>query len=172
MNANFYFSGIAIDEVEETIHTASRKILTRSAKRKATEITRTSGQSSIEVVPTNKRKRNEKSSTSKRTRIIDDDNDEDQINDDTESITIFSAMTESILPQIKRKIAEIKRSENVDTAVNECIICLEGKPTMVLLPCRHQITCERCWFIWAEGPSKPKCPKCKKVVKQTLNVIA
>lgn len=123
----------------------------------------------IEKLPKQKRRIVEKSAKNRK-RIVCDEHNEDGI-DVAENFSIFVSMTESLLPEIKNRIKEIKNVGYVGTETSKCIICARGKNTMVLLPCRHQLTCQQCWFIWAEGPLKPKCPKCKKIVKEPINVI-
>lgn len=131
-----------VNDAEDTVETRRKK--TRATKRKATEMIST-----------------ERLTRAKLRRI----------EDDTDNSDIFASITDSILPDIKRKIMEMKNSGNVDTEGIDCIICCKSKRTTMLLPCRHQLTCGGCWIVWAAEEVKPKCPSCTKIVKQSLNAI-
>lgn len=68
-----------------------------------------------------------------------------------------------------------------------CIICCEKKKSLLLLPCRHQHTCDACWSLWSiqcmsnkidesfdesdDDATKPTCPYCKIPVDTTISVL-
>lgn len=118
-------------------------------------------------VTRSKRKASEMQSNISKRRAIDIDE-----SDDANNIDIFVSITEkgAILSEIEKKIHEIKIN-GINSTSTKCVLCCKAKQSMVLLPCRHQITCEQCWVIWADGNSKPNCPKCKNRVKQTINIL-
>jgi hypothetical protein len=51
--------------------------------------------------------------------------------------------------------------------VNECVICLEGKPDQIFIPCAHLCTCSACYQ--QLKMNKPCCPLCRRNV---INAIS
>ena len=58
----------------------------------------------------------------------------------------------------------IRENRRSDTAP-ACRICMEGDITMVLLPCRHLLCCERC------AEQLKKCPWCRSTILGTLKTF-
>ena len=50
-------------------------------------------------------------------------------------------------------------------AAPACKICMDGDITMVLLPCRHLLCCERC------AEQLKKCPWCRSSILGTLKTF-
>eukprot|EP01040_Poterioochromonas_malhamensis_P014910 gene14910-16596_t len=50
--------------------------------------------------------------------------------------------------------------------VNECVICLEGTPTQIFIPCAHLCTCTGCYQSLMS--SKPSCPLCRRTVTSSI----
>lgn len=58
---------------------------------------------------------------------------------------------------------------------NECVVCRDKAPNIVLLPCRHLKICDACHLILkpdtnAEGMENYNCPYCRKTVKDSMQV--
>ena len=58
----------------------------------------------------------------------------------------------------------IQENKRLDTAP-ACKICMDGDITMVLLPCRHLLCCERC------AEQLQKCPWCRSTILGTLKTF-
>lgn len=54
---------------------------------------------------------------------------------------------------------------------DECVICLDGKRTHLIIPCGHQALCESCAEHHKKGKLE-KCPVCRVVVQSTLKVFS
>lgn len=81
----------------------------------------------------------------------------------------------------------MNEQEAVDMNALQCIICCNAKKSIILLPCRHQHTCEPCWTLWKmqsmdnlremsfddddDNILKPKCPYCNTFVDSNLKAI-
>ena len=50
---------------------------------------------------------------------------------------------------------------------NECCICLDNKPNILLLPCKHIIICYNCHLIY----NKNICPGCSTKI-ESRNIIS
>ena len=46
----------------------------------------------------------------------------------------------------------------------ECVVCWEGRPRTVLVPCGHLVLCQRCAAGLMAGPAPPLCPVCRQGV--------
>ena len=49
----------------------------------------------------------------------------------------------------------------------ECVICLDGPRTVVILPCMHLCLCRKCY----SSSSVKKCPVCSIEVENTMNIV-
>ena len=59
-----------------------------------------------------------------------------------------------------------KQEEAAAAEVDTCCICLDGKKSVVLLPCRHLCLCEKC-----NSPSLKKCPICRSTIESRMVVF-
>ena len=50
--------------------------------------------------------------------------------------------------------------------VEECVICLDKKPSKVFLPCGHLCTCDTCFTKLKDK----KCPLCRRVINQVIKI--
>ena len=73
-----------------------------------------------------------------------------------------------VLKRVTRARDEIEKRkiENTDSN-NSCCVCLEGKKTVVLMPCRHLCLCDACQY-----RIKETCPLCKTTVTHSINVYS
>ena len=62
-------------------------------------------------------------------------------------------------------IAEASPSDN-----NECVICLDIKPTRLLFPCKHLCLCNRCW-VSQYSSNVSVCPFCRGTVESTIEIF-
>lgn len=84
---------------------------------------------------------------------------------------------------IRQKIEDIESRGKIeiDQDDSKCIVGCGRKKDTILLPCRHQHTCEMCWFVWKVKQMKeassdntdevPKCPVCREVVDEEISVF-
>ena len=61
----------------------------------------------------------------------------------------------------ERVVQENRRSDSAPA----CKICMDGNITIVLLPCRHLLCCERC------AEQLNKCPWCRSTILATLKTF-
>lgn len=110
------------------------------------------------------------------------------------SENLFNRVTRSgsIVQRITEKIKQIEQQNVLSLQDSmECLVGCGRKKSLLLLPCRHQYTCEYCWIIWKiqqtkqipddifdhslnddeENMLKPKCPVCKSPVDQEINAF-
>lgn len=108
-----------------------------------------------------------------------------------EEISRITRSGSSIL-RLKKKFEDIERKEQFDTDPNsiECIMGCGRRKCTILLPCRHQHTCETCWYMWKihqinkisydqlndaghddDDILKPKCPMCKESVEEAISAF-
>ena len=61
-----------------------------------------------------------------------------------------------------------KQSDEHNSIVDECPICLDNKELILLKKCKHAfcINCIQNWFI-KSGVKYPSCPICRKQIKWT-----
>lgn len=95
----------------------------------------------------------------------------------------------SALLRLRKRFKEIMEQEefDIDPDSFKCILCCERRKNIVLYPCKHQHTCEPCWFMWkveqinkipdhmlddsnSENETKPKCPFCRTPVESADKV--
>ena len=50
--------------------------------------------------------------------------------------------------------------------VNECVICLEGKPDQIFIPCAHLCCCSDCWT--GLRTTKQACPLCRSKIATAM----
>lgn len=112
--------------------------------------------------------------------------------DNTEEIMLKITRNGSAIERIRKIFDEIlNREEFVDNiSTMECIMGCERKKSTILLPCRHQHTCEPCWFLWKihqinkmstvyenddidddDDDLKPVCPVCKVGVDEAISAF-
>lgn len=82
----------------------------------------------------------------------------------------------------------MNNQEKVNVDSLNCIICCENKKSVLLLPCRHQHTCEACWSMWRmqcmekageksfsesedDNAFKPTCPVCVSFVDTGIDAL-
>lgn len=108
---------------------------------------------------------------------------------DSEPEVVLSKITRKgpSIVRIMKRFEEIERHGDIDTDVNsiECIMACGRRKSTILLPCRHQHTCETCWYMWKihqinkvpldalneddeYDVLKPKCPMCKEIVDEAI----
>lgn len=107
---------------------------------------------------------------------------------DSQEIMLKITRNGSALARVRERFNEILRCGLGDIDVNsiECIMGCGKKKSTILLPCRHQHTCESCWFLWKvhqinnmtpvflndsvdDNELKPKCPYCKTGVDEAIS---
>lgn len=114
--------------------------------------------------------------------------------DEVDSIEVMARMTRSgaSTQKILKRFRDIENEppEQYDKDSMFCIMGCGRKKNAILLPCRHQHTCERCWFMYKvhqinsipddafddidsddevhDNHLKPKCPMCKTPVDQEI----
>ena len=66
----------------------------------------------------------------------------------------------------KKKEEEEKARLILSNSNDTCCICLDGKKSVVLLPCRHLCLCEKC-----NSPSLKKCPICRSTIESRMVVF-
>lgn len=96
-----------------------------------------------------------------------------------------------VLARLQQRFDDILERGEIATEDNgmECIMGCGRKKTTVLLPCKHQYTCEPCWYLWKvhqlnenghhdfldenieEDETKPICPVCKQAVNEAFSVF-
>lgn len=109
---------------------------------------------------------------------------------DEDNLQFFARVTRSGNP-LQRFADRIKKlledsDEVVSAETVTCIICYEKKKSALLLPCRHQHTCDACWTLWTiecqktqdisfneddddeDDKTKPRCPYCKAPVDNVI----
>lgn len=67
------------------------------------------------------------------------------------NLQYFSRVTRSgntLLKLVERIERIMNEQEDIDMNSHQCIICCNAKKAIILLPCRHQHTCEACWTLW------------------------
>ena len=62
------------------------------------------------------------------------------------------------------RIAQLMKGPSEDSSL--CVICLDQKRTMCLIPCGHLILCEACCT-----PSMSHCPVCRRSVESSMKVF-
>ena len=62
-------------------------------------------------------------------------------------------------------IADASPSDN-----NECVICLDAKPTRLLFPCKHLCLCNRYW-VSHYSSNVSVCPFCRGKVESTIEIF-
>lgn len=106
------------------------------------------------------------------------------------NLEYFSRVTRSgnTLRKLAEKIEKLMKDDAViDVDGQLCVICCVKKKSVILLPCRHQHTCDTCWFLWCtesmnmkqdestdesdDDATKPNCPYCRKAVDQMIDAI-
>jgi len=55
--------------------------------------------------------------------------------------------------------------ECLETAKNECVVCLSGEPVMALMPCGHRCACAEC------APMLETCPLCRTAVREAKRIF-
>lgn len=125
-----------------------------------------------------------------RSRATTSTDESDNDNDNETNVTYFSRVTRSgntVVNLINRIERIISNQESVDVDSIKCILCCDNKKTVILLPCRHQHTCEFCWSLWRmqslnemtnktfdeddENEMKPKCPYCNQHVDSSIQAM-
>ena len=78
---------------------------------------------------------------------------------------------------LKQQVAGNSTSSNNSTAAapsstdnNECVICLDAKPTRLLFPCKHLCLCNRCW-VSRYSSNVSVCPFCRGKVESTIEIF-
>lgn len=59
---------------------------------------------------------------------------------------------------------ESEKFDNEDGNGDECVVCMDAKPTMVFVPCGHFITCSVCCKV-------ETCPKCRGVIQTRVKLF-
>lgn len=93
----------------------------------------------------------------------------------------------SVAKRIRERFDDIERQAVFDVDPNsiECIMECGRRKSTILLPCRHQHTCEQCWFLWKvhqindyknddeddDNRSKPTCPVCREGVDESISAF-
>ncbi|CEM23845.1 unnamed protein product [Vitrella brassicaformis CCMP3155] len=54
---------------------------------------------------------------------------------------------------------------------NMCVVCMEARKEVVLLPCRHQCICRDCANKLRQGPASWKCPMCQQMANEIIVVF-
>lgn len=113
------------------------------------------------------------------------------VSSDGPSLNCFARMTRNgnAVMKLINRIDNImkEKTEDLNFDSHTCIICCDRKKTSILLPCRHQQTCESCWQLWSiqcmaknanksfnesdEDATKPICPYCKSYVDTVIDAI-
>lgn len=70
-----------------------------------------------------------------------------------------------ITPPSHRSVEPQRRPEQV-FEVTECVICLEGTPQEIFIPCAHLCTCTSCYLQMKKN--KASCPLCRRTVVNTV----
>lgn len=145
-------------------------------------------QDSTEAEPEKKKTRSRKQHSMPSTSNGGDTDNSDNSSDETSSLEYFSRNTRSgnavakLMVRIKRVMDNV---EEVNADNLKCIICCEKKKSSLLLPCRHQHTCDACWALWCvecmsrikdislneSDETKPTCPLCKCPVDDAISAI-
>lgn len=118
------------------------------------------------------------------------ENDSDSENSfDSVNIDVMNRLTRngSSIVKLQKRIAEIENGTEIpDPQGFQCVICCDQKKCMVLYPCLHQHTCEKCWFLYKvmqinqistysedsdDEISMPKCPVCRQSVEKAKKAI-
>ena len=69
---------------------------------------------------------------------------------------------------LKKQLAgHITSSNNSSSDINECVICLDAKPTILLLPCKHLCLCSKCY----SEDNTSQCPICVGEVESMMNIF-
>lgn len=115
--------------------------------------------------------------------------DETQNVADSNSDGIMTRITRSgsVAKRIRERFDDIERQAVFDVDPNsiECIMECGRRKSTILLPCRHQHTCEQCWFLWKvhqindyknddeddDNRSKPTCPVCREGVDESISAF-
>lgn len=114
--------------------------------------------------------------------------DSDSSSDEPSPLETFSRMTRSgnaVMNLVKRIRRVMDDEEEFDINDIKCIVCCDKKKSTILLPCRHQHTCDACWALWCvecfskvkdisfneSDDSKPICPLCKQPVDDAISAI-
>ena len=68
--------------------------------------------------------------------------------------------------QKKLKTVETTNEENesistTDLEEEECMICLDAKPTTTVIPCGHRVVCDDCSVKLKETPDNQICTQCR-----------
>ncbi|CCW69533.1 unnamed protein product [Phytomonas sp. Hart1] len=50
--------------------------------------------------------------------------------------------------------------EEISSKQENCVVCMDHVPTVILLPCRHKVMCRLC------APSCGNCPVCRSIIKE------
>lgn len=54
----------------------------------------------------------------------------------------------------------------------ECCVCLDAAPSVVFLPCTHQVTCKTCFdTLSSSGSMAAKCPACRGAIQASYVVV-
>lgn len=64
--------------------------------------------------------------------------------------------------------------EATDDCEEECVICMEGKKTHVLVPCGHRCVCQACadkLMMSSTTRAEAKCPTCRVRLTQAIKVF-
>lgn len=114
--------------------------------------------------------------------------DSDSSSDEQSPLETFSRMTRSgsaVMHLVKRIKRVMDNEEEFDINDIKCIVCCDKKKSTILLPCRHQHTCDACWALWCvecmtkvkdisfneSDDTKPICPLCKQPVDDAISAI-
>ncbi|RYY83669.1 RING-HC finger protein [archaeon] len=73
--------------------------------------------------------------------------------------------TFGLTPVSSRSTVSVARPEHV-FEVTECVICLEGAPQEIFVPCGHLCTCSGCYQQMKRN--KAVCPLCRRAVLNTV----
>ena len=69
------------------------------------------------------------------------------------------------MTDLQTALQEAFAVECLETAKNECVVCLSGEPVMALMPCGHRCACAEC------GPMLETCPLCRTAVQEAKRIF-
>lgn len=74
----------------------------------------------------------------------------DLVDSNSEEIMAQFTRNDSAISEMEEKFDEVARKFewNMDPSNIECIMGCHRRKSTILLPCRHQHTCEQCWFLY------------------------
>lgn len=88
-------------------------------------------------------------------------------------VLILSVLTVSIL-YLKVKIKRLERSNLMlkqSCSSQNCVICLQEKSSILLMPCKHLCCCEKCLDLMKENVNNLNCPLCRTQIQSEIKIF-